>query len=109
MRILHNALLWAYAQAPGLVRGVAAGDTSRSKFVGQWLADLDATLHVHHQGEDDLLWGKLEQRAPACALHVGQMRAQHAQVQELLHRAEPLLTSWRASADPDTGEELAAV
>lgn len=107
MRILHNAFLWAYAKAPELVRGVAAGDTARSQFVGQWLADLDATLHVHHEGEDQLLWDALEQRAPACALHVGQMRAHHAQVQELLHLAEPLLASWRTCADPATGDQLA--
>ena len=95
MRILHNVFLWAYEQAPILIRGVRAGDTVRSEFVGQWIADIDATLHVHHESEDALLWGKLEQRAPACALHVGQMRAHHAQVQELLNEAGPLLASWR--------------
>jgi len=107
MRILHNAFLWAYAEAPGLVRGAAAGDVARSEFVGQWLADLDATLHTHHESEDDLLWDKLEQRAPACALHVGQMRAQHTQVAELLQEASPLLVQWRETADPAVGEQLA--
>ena len=89
MRILHNAFLWAYEAAPGLVHSAPAGDTARSEFVGQWLADLDATLHTHHESEDELLWGKLEQRAPACALHVGQMRAHHAQVAALLEEAGP--------------------
>ena len=84
MRILHNAFLWGYEQAPGMVRGAPAGDTARSQFLGQWLVDLDATLHTHHESEDELLWDKLEQRAPACALHVGQMRAHHAQVAALL-------------------------
>ena len=107
MRILHNAFLWAYEQAPGLARGVAAGDVARSEFLGQWLADIDATLHSHHESEDLLLWDKLEQRAPACALHVGQMRAHHAQVAQLLEEASPLLARWRATADPAVGEELA--
>jgi hypothetical protein len=107
MRILHNAFLFAYGQAPGLVRGARPGDTARSEFVGQWLADLDATLHTHHESEDLLLWDKIEQRAPACALHVGQMRAHHAQVAELLEEASPLLTRWRATADPTVGEQLA--
>jgi hypothetical protein len=107
MRIVHNAFLWGYERAPGLVRGVAAGDTARSELVGRWLADLDATLHVHHESEDTLLWDRLEGRAPACALHVGQMRAHHARVQELLREAEPLLTRWRATADPGTGDRLA--
>lgn len=107
MRILHNAFLWAYAEAPGLVRGTSAGDVRRSEYVGQWLADLDATLHTHHESEDELLWGKLEQRAPACALHVGQMRAHHAQVAELLEEASPLLAQWCTSADPAVGNRLA--
>lgn len=107
MRIVHNAFLWGYEQAAKLVRTAPAGDTERSEYVGQWLADLDATLHTHHEGEDDLLWGKLEQRAPACTLHVGQMRAQHAQVAELLAEAGPLLMQWRATADPETGQRLA--
>ncbi len=107
MRILHNAFLWAYAEAPGLVRGAPGGDVARSEFLGQWLADLDATLHTHHESEDELLWGKLEQRAPACALHVGQMRAHHAQVAGLLEEASPLLARWRATADPAVGEQLA--
>lgn len=107
MRILHNAFLWAYDQAPGLVRGIAPGDTARSEFVGQWLADLDATLHTHHESEDEFLWAKLEQRAPACALHVGQMRAHHAQVATLLEEARPLLAGWRATAEPALGEQLA--
>ena len=107
MRILHNAFLWAYEAAPGLVHSAPAGDTARSEFVGQWLADLDATLHTHHESEDELLWGKLEQRAPACALHVGQMRAHHARVAALLAEAGPLLARWRATADPAVGEQLA--
>lgn len=107
MRIVHNAFLWGYEQAAVLVRSAPAGDTDRSEYVGQWLADLDATLHTHHEGEDELLWGTLEQRAPACTLHVGQMRAHHAQVAELLAEAGPLLTQWRATADPETGQRLA--
>ncbi len=107
MRILHNAFLWAYEQAPGLARSAPAGDVARSEFLGQWLADLDATLHSHHESEDVLLWDKLEQRAPACALHVGQMRAHHAQVAQLLEEASPLVAKWRATADPAVGEELA--
>ena len=107
MRILHNAFLWGYEEAPGMVRGAPAGDVARSAFLGEWLAVLDASLHTHHESEDQLLWDKLEQRAPACALHVGQMRAHHAQVAALIEEARPLLARWRATADPAVGEQLA--
>lgn len=109
MRVVHSAFLWAYDQAPALIRSTPAGDTKRSAFVGLWIGDLDATLHVHHHSEDELLWHRLEQRAPACALHVAQMRAHHAaKVAELLGDIAPLLVGWRASADPSEGEELAS-
>jgi hypothetical protein len=108
MRMVHNAFLWGYEQAPSLVRSTPAGDRARSAYVGQWMADMDASLHAHHESEDLLLWDKIENRAPACALHVSQMRAQHAVVAEVLERATPLLTEWRATADPAQGEELAA-
>jgi hypothetical protein len=107
MRIVHNAFLWGYEQAPDAVRSVSPGDVRRSALVGRWLADMDASLHVHHEGEDTLLWDKLEQRAPACALHVGQMRVHHAQVQALLHEAAPLLEQWTATADAAVGDRLA--
>lgn len=107
MRIIHDTFLFGYGRAAGLVRGVAAGDTDRSSYVGTWLGDLDKTLHVHHEGEDLLLWDKLEQRAPSCALHVGQMRAHHAKVREILDAAAPLLTEWSRTADPEVGERLA--
>lgn len=107
MRVVHSAFLWAYGRAPELVRATRQGDSDRAEFVGQWIGDLDATLHVHHHSEDELLWERLEQRAPACALHVAQMRAHHAKVAELLDAITPLRTRWRTTADPNQGEDLA--
>ncbi len=107
MRIVHNAFLWGYEQAPGLIRSTPAGDTDRAGFIGQWVGDLDATLHVHHHSEDELLWERLEQRAPACALHVAQMRAHHAKVAELLDAISPVRAEWRATGDAAQGETLA--
>lgn len=108
MRILHSAFLWAYPRMAELVRATAPGDTERSAFVATWLGDIDTTLHIHHEDEDLLLWDRLEQRAPSCALHVGQMRAHHAQVQQILHTIEPLRAEFAATADPDAGTRLAA-
>lgn len=108
MRILHSAFLWAYPRMAELVRTTPPGDVERATFVATWLGDIDTTLHIHHEDEDLLLWDKLEQRAPACALHVGQMRAHHAQVQEILHTIDPLREQFAATADPAAGTRLAA-
>jgi hypothetical protein len=108
MRRIHRFFLWAYDEAPGLVRSVSAGDTGRAKYVGEVLGNFDKVLHVHHEGEDLLMYPQLEQRAPACALHVGQMLEQHRQVTQRLESIEPIRLRWMETPDAETGADLAA-
>lgn len=63
--------LWAYDEAPGLVRSVGPGDTDGAAYVGEVLGNFDKVLHIHHEGEDLLMYPQLAERAPAGALHVG--------------------------------------
>ncbi|WP_277515884.1 hemerythrin domain-containing protein [Cellulosimicrobium cellulans] len=100
MLLVHRIFRWLYRELPELVREVRPGDTARSAVVGRY-AHLDFfALHMHHETEDLVLWDRLEARAPACALHVGQMRAQHAEVAVHLARIEPQLEPWVATAEP---------
>jgi len=62
---------------------------------------------MHHETEDLALWDRLVSRDPACALHVDQMRAQHAHVAQHLARIEPQLAPWVTSADPRLGDAFA--
>jgi hemerythrin-like domain-containing protein len=108
MFLVHRIFRWLYRELPALVREVASGDTARSAVVGRY-AHLDFfALHMHHETEDVVLWDRLEARAPACALHVGQMRAQHAEVAVHLARIEPQLAPWVATADPGLRDAFAA-
>lgn len=100
MYLVHRIFRWLYRELPELVRDVRPGDTARSAVVGRY-AHLDFfALRLHHETEDLVLWDRLETREPACALHVGQMRAQHAEVAVRLARIEPQLEPWVATADP---------
>lgn len=108
MRRVHRVFLWAYDEAPGLVRSATAGDRERSAYVGEVLANFDKLLHVHHEGEDLLMYPKLAARAPACALHVEEMLSQHAAVAERLAAIAPIREQWTRTADPALGEDLAA-
>jgi hypothetical protein len=108
MRRIHRFFLWAYDEAPGLVRSVRAGDTARAAYVGEVLGNFDKVLHIHHEGEDLLMYPQLEQRAPACALHVGQMLQQHRQVTQRLEVIELARLRWMSTADQEQGAELAA-
>lgn len=108
MRRVHRVFLWAYDEAPGLVLSVTAGDRERSAYVGEVLGNFDKLLHVHHEGEDLLMYPKLAARAPACALHVEEMLGQHATVAERLAAIAPVREEWKRTADPASGEDLAA-
>ncbi len=107
MRRIHRVFLWAYGEAPGLARSVSAGDTGRAAAVGTVLGNFDKLLHVHHEGEDLYMYPQLAERAPACAVHVAQMLAQHAQVTERLEVITPIRERWMNTADASLGEELA--
>ncbi|MGC3995234.1 MAG: hemerythrin domain-containing protein [Propionicimonas sp.] len=106
--MIHNMFRRLYGEAPGLIRGVTNGDTARSEVVGFHIEEIVAGLHIHHHGEDVLLWDRLESRAPACALHVGQMRAQHEAISGLLDDVNARLPAWRSTASAADREELAA-
>jgi hypothetical protein len=109
MRRIHRFFLWAYDEAPGLVRSAAAGDTARAAYVGEVLGNFDKVLHIHHEGEDLLMYPQLAERAPACALHVEQMLVQHRQVTDRLEVVEPVRLRWMETADAETAEELAGL
>ncbi|KJL40442.1 hemerythrin domain-containing protein [Microbacterium trichothecenolyticum] len=97
--LVHRIFRWLYRELPELVRGVPPGDIDRAAIVGRY-AHLDFyALHMHHETEDVALWDKLVSRDPGCALHVGQMRAQHAEVASQLARIEPQLEPWLRTAD----------
>jgi hypothetical protein len=107
MLMVHRLFRWLFGDAPGLVRGVADGDTARATVLADHLDQIVAGLHLHHHGEDLLLWDRLESRAPACAMHVSQMRAHHQSIAGLLDETKALVPAWRASASAADRERLA--
>ena len=109
MVIVHRMIRYLFTDAPRLVRGVRAGDTKRAHIVGAHVTEIARGLHNHHTAEDDLLWDLLETRARACALHVEQMRTQHAAVGALLTELDRPLAGWMRTADPADAETVAGI
>lgn len=107
MRRIHRVFLWAYGEAPGLVRSAGPGDTVRAAYVGEVLGNFDKILHIHHEGEDLLMYPQLAERAPACALHVEQMLEQHTQVALRLEDIEPVRLRWMETAEAKDRDDLA--
>ena len=109
MLTIHALFRRAFTDAPVLVRGVADGDTARMLPVADHVREVAEALHHHHEGEDLLLWDTLEQRAPACALHVGLMRSQHAVTAAQLDRLGGLMDAWEESAGAAERDAVAAL
>lgn len=108
---MHRVLRTLFSRAPGLV--VEAGaDPERHAIVDAHLEEIMRALHSHHEGEDLTLWDRLESRRPACAIHVSQMRAQHAEIGTLLRVASDAHSNWRknrAAGASALAEALSAV
>lgn len=100
MVVVHRVLRRRFAAMPALVGEVATGDLDRAAVVAAHVAEFAEMLHAHHETEDTHLWGVLESRSPACAVHVELMRSQHRAVAALLVRSGVLLPDWRRTADP---------
>ncbi|MGR2751610.1 hemerythrin domain-containing protein [Agromyces arachidis] len=106
--IVHRIFRWSYREMPRLVRAAPPGDRARAGTVADSVDLVLLALHLHHEAEDELLFGKVEARRPACAATIELMREQHRHVAELLGRAEPLSAGWRADPDGTSAERLAA-
>ena len=67
--------------------GVPDGDTDRAAVIVDFLAELTAALHHHHEGEDELMWPLLLERAPMDSALILRMEEQHERIAELYQRA----------------------
>ncbi|HYJ51271.1 MAG TPA: hemerythrin domain-containing protein [Microbacterium sp.] len=103
---IHRMFRRGFGEGPELVRAVDAGDLAHAGVVVTQLNTLSLGLHAHHGGEDERLWGALEERAPACAVHVERMKAQHAEMLVHLNRLDDALPIWQVTGAPQDAAPL---
>lgn len=108
MLMVHNLFRHLFTQARPLIRTVPDADTARAQIVTSHLREITRSLHDHHVTEDELLWDDLVVRAPACALHVDQMRAQHGVVAALIEELDELLPAFESTASADSRDAVMA-
>lgn len=109
MRMIHGVFRREFRLAPPMVSAVGVGDTTKAGRVRDHLVEITGMLHHHHHGEEELVFDKLAERAPACAIHVGIMRQQHQQVQVLLDQVDGTSAAWAAEPTADNRERLATL
>ena len=108
MVVVHRTFRRELRVIPRLVRAVPAGDTRRAGVVGAHARLVLHGLHLHHTGEDELLWPKLLERAAPSTELVLRMERQHHEVEQLVDRLGPALARWTAEARPAVSEEVAS-
>jgi hemerythrin-like domain-containing protein len=105
---VHNAFRRAFTEAPGQVASVSDGDVERAQFIAGYLAEVLWFLHAHHEGEDQLLYPLLVERAPGTAPLFARMEKQHEAVADNIGKAEQAAERFGRSASTDDGEALGA-
>ncbi len=107
MVFVHNCFRQQFGALPGLVRAVPDSDTIRAGVIVGFLEELTASLHHHHEAEDELMWPLLLEEAPMDSELILRMEEQHERIGELYQRASRDAVDFVATADAPCREELA--
>ena len=108
MAIVHRTFRDAYSEAAQLVRAAPAPSPARVTFLADHIDFALAMLHLHHEGEDQLLYPKLIERAPDQAAITEQTKQQHQEIGRALDVASATSKAWRQYPSAETGEVLAS-
>ena len=107
MVVIHRVFRRELVAIPQLVRRVHGGDTARARHVTDHVRLILAGLHMHHTGEDEVLWPLLQERAAPSTELIQTMQRQHERVDEYAAQVEPLTTAWESDPSAVRGEQLA--
>jgi hemerythrin-like domain-containing protein len=108
MAILHQAFRRVYDESARLVRANPAPSAGRVTFLADHIDFSLTMLHIHHEGEDELLYPKLIERVPDQAPVTEQVEHEHELIKTALDAVAAACTAWRGQPSGETGEALAA-
>jgi hemerythrin-like domain-containing protein len=107
MAIVHRTFREAYDEAAQLVRGATTASDTRVGFLADHVDFCIAMLHIHHEGEDDLLYPPLIERAPEQAPVTEEIEHEHESIRAALDVATARCNAWRQSPSASTAADLA--
>jgi hemerythrin-like domain-containing protein len=108
MAIVHRAFRKAYDESAQLVRAAPTPSPRRVTFLADHIDFGIALLHIHHEGEDELLYPKLIERVPDQALLTEEVEREHELIKSALDATSASCAAWRKQPSAETGEALAA-
>jgi hemerythrin-like domain-containing protein len=107
MTMIHRVLRREIGRLPELVV-TSSDDPERRAIVADHAGEVLQFLHIHHHGEDELVWPVLRPRVPEKAELIDHLEAAHTEVSAALDTLVPAVNAWSLSGDPAQGEQLAA-
>lgn len=103
---LHRVFRDAFSTAVALIGSTPTDNPERVELVGSYYDNVLRLLHVHHEGEDELLTPRLVARCtPAETQEVERVAAQHHRVLNAIRMAEMALAEWRAHPTLDSAAD----
>jgi hemerythrin-like domain-containing protein len=108
MAIVHRTFREAYAEAARLVRDEPVPTPARVTFLADHIDFTVETLHIHHEGEDELLYPKLIERLPDQARMTEEVEHEHELVKTALDSVSAACSTWRNHPSSETAAELAS-
>ncbi|QMU77992.1 hemerythrin domain-containing protein [Streptacidiphilus sp. PB12-B1b] len=106
MEMIHRIFRRESLLLAKLIGAVDEGDVRRAGLLAEAWRTYALGLHLHHAGEDDLVWPKLLERAELDAARVQRMEAQHHELSAGLERVEKLLEPWASTASVPARDDL---
>jgi hemerythrin-like domain-containing protein len=106
MYAIHHALTGALDAAPSYV-AKAGGDSERVEVIGSFYANVLELLHVHHTGEDEVVYPMLEARCADRRADLERIDSQHQLLHAPMDAARSAIATWQA--EPSTENAHAVI
>ena len=105
MYAVHKALIGALDAAPAYV-AKADLDPGRVEVIGSFYENVIEFLHVHHTGEDELIYPVLEQRCAESRSDLERIDDQHKLLHAPMDAGRSAIAAWRAAPSPETAQAV---
>jgi len=105
MIAVHQALLGSLDAAPVLVTK-AVEDPERTDAIGSFFENVLEFLHVHHAGEDELIYPRLEERCAENKELLERIDEQHTLLYEPMEVAAAAIDAWRVDRSEKRGRSV---
>jgi hemerythrin-like domain-containing protein len=105
MFAVHQAITTALEAAPVLVGGTV-DNADRVGVIASFYKNLLEFLHVHHAGEDELIYPILEKRCADERAMLERIDAQHTLLDEPMAQARAVIAEWAVAPSAEGAEDV---